>query len=59
MRKRFNLIWNLEFEDETEKEDYMQSKGKYINKDIISYWYFWTVHLNLGTKNSQQTLDSN
>jgi hypothetical protein len=23
-----------------EKEDYMQSNEKYINKDIISYWYF-------------------
>jgi hypothetical protein len=52
MRRRFNLIWNLECGDEMEKEDYMQSNEKYINKDIISYWYFWIVHLNLGTKKS-------
>jgi hypothetical protein len=38
MRRRFNLTWNLEFEDQIENEDYMQSKEKYINKDIISYW---------------------
>jgi hypothetical protein len=36
--------------DEMEKEYYIQSKEKCINKNIISYWYFWIVHLNLGTK---------
>jgi hypothetical protein len=33
-----------------EKENHMQSKERYINKDINSFWYFSIILLNLGTK---------
>jgi uncharacterized membrane protein len=40
----FNLIWNLEFEDEIEKEDYMQSK-KSIQINILFHAVIFELYI--------------